>query len=543
MFTKNVFTQKDPIAEAIAKIAEADYKSKMEELKGNQKVLDKNKNNKLDSQDFAILRGEKKAVKEEEQVDESKFNPLKHIKNPSPAVKTAAKDVKRGSYADRAALMKAGGVKDDRGPRGVTQEEVEEVDESSPFDWKKPREPEVKGGAGIKKGRAYGGAAQKSKPEQDDADDKKKTQKEEVEQIEEGDRQTLTKKLINRAYRIDKGIGQLAKKQNKTGIKSGLSDTKSDMRKAVKGASDDTVKKMMKKEEVEQVDEKVISSELQTIQGNHVVNSQTHTHPDAKHGVSSDTLVHKGTISSKGGSNKKKFEIHNHPNHGLVFKTNHTDDEKQSIKKHLIYNKMAGKGTAMQEEVEQFDELNRSTVKSYIDKKMDKIHSSAGTTSSLPGAKDLDSLQRAHARLVGNKPTTAKKTGDIQVDVRNKKVTKNEEVEHLDEAMNDDLHPVGVALLKHIKPEHHNLYKPYLTSDVFNGSFKDRHDVLTAAKQAGHLKEEVEELDERELSKGETAEKERIVKGMKKSLAGFKARYGDRAKSVMYATATARAKK
>ena len=44
-------------------------------------------------------------------------------------------------------------------------------------------------------------------------------------------------------------------------------------------------------------------------------------------------------------------------------------------------------------------------------------------------------------------------------------------------------------------------------------------------------------------SKGETAEKERIVKGMKKSLAGFKARYGDKAKSVMYATATKAAKK
>jgi len=59
----------------------------------------------------------------------------------------------------------------------------------------------------------------------------------------------------------------------------------------------------------------------------------------------------------------------------------------------------------------------------------------------------------------------------------------------------------------------------------------------------GVTQEEVEELDERELSKGETAEKERIVKGMKKSLAGFKSRYGDKAKSVMYATATKAAKK
>ena len=36
--------------------------------------------------------------------------------------------------------------------------------------------------------------------------------------------------------------------------------------------------------------------------------------------------------------------------------------------------------------------------------------------------------------------------------------------------------------------------------------------------------------------------KEEIVKSMKKGLAGFKARYGDRAKEVMYATATKQAK-
>jgi hypothetical protein len=221
MFNKNVFTQKDTIADLIKDINEADYKAKMEALKGNQHKIDKNKNNKIDAHDFKILRGEKKVnedqveeaaespftswkkprqpepsggsgvkqgsryggskqkdkpeqddekvkkeeidpkkvttdtlagvvkgktanpfapkkvmidvagnVKEEaEELDEAGFDPLKHVKNPSPAVKAAAKDVKRGSYADRAALMKAGGVKDDRGPRGVTQEEVEELDE------------------------------------------------------------------------------------------------------------------------------------------------------------------------------------------------------------------------------------------------------------------------------------------------------------------------------------------------------------------------------------------------------------------------------
>lgn len=55
-------------------------------------------------------------------------------------------------------------------------------------------------------------------------------------------------------------------------------------------------------------------------------------------------------------------------------------------------------------------------------------------------------------------------------------------------------------------------------------------------------KEEVEDLEERTLTSTETAEKERIVKGMKKGIEGFKQRYGERAKEVMYATATARAK-
>jgi len=79
---------------------------------------------------------------------------------------------------------------------------------------------------------------------------------------------------------------------------------------------------------------------------------------------------------------------------------------------------------------------------------------------------------------------------------------KNEEVESLDE-VEDTLHPAGAALLKHIKPQHHNLYKPHLTKDVFNGSYGDRTSVLKAAKDAGHLKmdlkkqnEEVENIEE-----------------------------------------------
>ena len=50
-------------------------------------------------------------------------------------------------------------------------------------------------------------------------------------------------------------------------------------------------------------------------------------------------------------------------------------------------------------------------------------------------------------------------------------------------------------------------------------------------------------LDEKTLTSAETKKKEEIVKSMKKNLSGFKSRYGDRAKEVMYATATKQAKK
>jgi hypothetical protein len=50
-------------------------------------------------------------------------------------------------------------------------------------------------------------------------------------------------------------------------------------------------------------------------------------------------------------------------------------------------------------------------------------------------------------------------------------------------------------------------------------------------------------IEERTLTTAETNKKEHIVKSMKKGMAGFKDRYGDRAKSVMYATATKQAKK
>ena len=54
---------------------------------------------------------------------------------------------------------------------------------------------------------------------------------------------------------------------------------------------------------------------------------------------------------------------------------------------------------------------------------------------------------------------------------------------------------------------------------------------------------QVESIDEREMTSDEKAKREKIVKALKKKMAGFKERYGSRAKDVMYATATKQAMK
>ena len=69
----------------------------------------------------------------------------------------------------------------------------------------------------------------------------------------------------------------------------------------------------------------------------------------------------------------------------------------------------------------------------------------------------------------------------------------------------------------------------------------DESEIKKAANAASNSMQE--SIQERELTKPETKEKERIVKGMKKNKSDFKDRYGKDAEAVMYATATKNAKK
>ena len=93
-----------------------------EALHPNQQKIDVVDDDKIDGKDFAKLRaGKKSDVKKEEVESHQSATTMKHIPNPTPAQKQAAKDIKPGvsGYRDRTAMLKDAGVK----------EEVESIDE------------------------------------------------------------------------------------------------------------------------------------------------------------------------------------------------------------------------------------------------------------------------------------------------------------------------------------------------------------------------------------------------------------------------------
>lgn len=90
---------------------------------------------------------------------------------------------------------------------------------------------------------------------------------------------------------------------------------------------------------------------------------------------------------------------------------------------------------------------------------------------------------------------------------------------------------------------------PTVGDDPTERGEKESSEISSDAKNSKYdekkkkMKEEVESLEEKKLSKAETAKKEKFVKGMKKKFGSFKSKYGEKAKEVMYGTATKMAKK
>jgi len=153
------------------------------------------------------------------------------------------------------------------------------------------------------------------------------------------------------------------------------------------------------------------------------------------------------------------------------------------------------------EEYEQLDELSKSTLGSYVKKAASDVNTKSRVA------------QQHKDMFAGNYPVRGAK----------KEVAKKQT------AIDKRVGGIGKAVDRLTKEE----IEEQTHTTV---SFIDYNDV-NGVKYA-----EID-LAERKLTDAETEKKEDTVKSMKKNLAGFKDRYGDRAKEVMYATATANAKK
>jgi hypothetical protein len=425
MFTKNAFTQTDAIADLIKGINEADYKAKMEALKGNQHKIDKNKNNKVDADDFKILRGEKKVNEEQVEEDTSvKIPTATGTRVLGHRYGNAAK-THRDSMADPFAVVKGPKQKDieDLEKKKVKKEEID------------PNKVTTDTLAGRVKGKTSNPFAPK-KVMMDVPDNVK----EEVEELDE-----LSKKTLS-SY-AKKAMRDAAVKHKFAGDFDNISDRS---RK-----------------------------------------------PDIKQAADAKALKYKEKyVRRRDGVDAAIDRLTKEEVDELEFTAEDIENFMQT------------------EEYEQLDELSKNTLKRYSDAANKDFSKNFQHDQNFTGVHSA--LRTAMAK------TNSGAGGFDPLKGRNKNPLRKHD------AVQAGLKTAADAVTAARAPFKHKM--------------KVRNQGMHRAV-ARLNKEEVEQMDERTLSKGETAEKERIVKGMKKSLAGFKERYGKDAKSVMYATATKAAKK
>jgi hypothetical protein len=201
----------------------------------------------------------------------------------------------------------------------------------------------------------------------------------------------------------------------------------------------------------------------------------------------------------------------------------------------------AGKVDAVKvvdEEVEELDELSKGTLADYAK----KATHSARIKQKI--AKDFEAgAQRARKPDMKAAGEELSKKYQRKAQKREEGVGKaidrlaKEEVEQVDEVLDS----AGKFMSYATKAAASGL-KSAVTG---TGKFRKRQAGIQRAveKAKEKVNQEEVELDEREMTDAEMKKREEIVKSMKKGLSGFKQRYGDRAKDVMYATATKQAMK
>ena len=201
------------------------------------------------------------------------------------------------------------------------------------------------------------------------------------------------------------------------------------------------------------------------------------------------------------------------------------------------------------EEVEQIDEMGYSATAARAGKDIGK-----------PG-KMFGKIAASAAKKYGSEERGKKVAGAVLKKLRMKEdieITDEQADEIVDAYEHDKENKMTFSeMLAAYKEQGLSVIAEEPTEDEFNKEIKDQMDSFLgkkkqpkvsapATKGVKDMPEEVETeqevIEERVLSEPEAKKKEEIVKSMKKKMPGFKERYGERAKSVMYATATKIAK-
>ena len=645
MFTKNIFNQKDGIADLVGNILEADYKNKMEELKGDQHKIDKNKNNKIDAHDFKILRGEKTMQKEAaatpHYTDDS-GNQYHYGASGYVSVKNKSGiDQGQRHLNDMSAVHKKNYEKVHGMAWNQKNEEVE-LEEGSKHA-ARPRSASRPGTEPAKKGslqdRMMAARAR--------IDAKKKDMKEEVEDVAEGSEDDDVSKTAymygikhgregvgNNMDRAKAEWGDHFKHYN-AGFLKGRNEKAKGLKAFKKQGVSEDVEDVAEGSEQVQIDEIKLRNIIPGL-GKQIAKSRSQTKRDQARlaGIDARAAGHpeprftgdypKDTpyddVRRERDRHHKRADRYDRIAQGKSpfgksqgVAEGSTDDGTAQRQDSIA---QAAKKYLAKEDVEQIDELKKSTLKSYTqkanaevsdikkkqaehprghisgvdaDKKMNRqIGINQATKrivkkdlTGVAEGKMLDRLARkfvpgSASRQITNKikdqhatyliAKDAGEHGDAELNKKDMHQTARnidrynkfarekgvaEESEQIDELKKSTLKSYtqkANAEVSDIKKKQAEHPRGHISGVDADKKMNRQIGINQATKRIVKkdltgVAEESEQIDERTLTKGETAEKERIVKGMKKSLAGFKSRYGDKAKSVMYATATARAKK
>jgi hypothetical protein len=478
MYSDNL-TQK--VAQAVTKIMD-------EELKGNQHKIDANKNGKVDAHDFKLLRAKKEVKEESEQIDELSKDTLGNY------VKRATNQAIVKSLAnpsDKSDDMKT----IDKREKGVRlavskltkedQDFINELNKSTLGSYvnKSAKDAVDRTAQEVETGEIDKVADKRMKGIKLAT---KKLAKEETDQVEEGyykNMDTNRKEDERLAAQKKKDLPftpdkPKAKVATAGKFGYGYSAARHLARQGMAG---------MTKEESEQVEEDIQKT--------------------------STGYIHHARPGVYGGSAKEK----------------HVVDTLRGPKKSEI--EAIEKEKKMKKFSEMLDLINTHGLKALSEMIKEEPDNEQFTQE----LKD----QEAKAAGKGKKAEVAKAA--VQA------VKIEEEVEQIDEGKMKDIY---ASMMNHADKKGYSSHKQFKKADYESVGKKHGISGGDVAIVAGHhtadsyskLKEDVEQIEERSLTEPEMKKKEDIVKSMKKGLSGFKARYGDRAKEVMYATATKQAK-